>query len=440
MPLMSNLTSPQTVLKKPWRGIAQAIWLALVLLCIGMFLAGLPRLLHLLSEQTGTVSPAIGIDALNIIMGLEQAGISARQYAWFIITVIVAFALYCLATAFLIVRSKFDDWLVLWISLTYVAYGTGYFYVISPSAFTIWDDPFNLLARFLYFFCGVVLYVVFFYVFPDGRFVPRWMRWLAVLVIAWGVYLVSSFDDNLFLRAGSRFTVYAIVFTILIFASVIGAQVYRYRFFASPSQRQQTKWVVYGFSLALIVSVVINLPGMFLPGRIPPGLQTLGYVLATITFGALFACIGLLALTIAILRYRLWDIDRLIRRTLIYGLLSGLLAAIYLSSIILLQSLVQPLISRQEVSSGIIVISTLTIAALFKPLRDRVQGFIDRRFFQRKYNADKILENFSSIVRDEIELKTLMKSLIAAVDESLQPEHVSIWLKKSEQKGRSRLA
>jgi len=135
-------------------------------------------------------------------------------------------------------------------------------------------------------------------------------------------------------------------------------------------------------------------------------------------------------MAIAITRYRLWDINLVIRRTLQYGLLTGLLALIYFGSVILLRSLVENLTGSQ--SPLVIVISTMAIAALFNPLRTRIQDFIDRRFFRKKFDADQALSQFAATARDEVELDKLTLALLAVIEETIQPEKVSMWMQSSE--------
>src|SRR5689334_6879558 len=144
----------------------------------------------------------------------------------------------------------------------------------------------------------------------------------------------------------------------------------------------------------------------------------------------LFTCASLaipICVTIAILRYRLWDIDVIINKALVYGSLTVLLTALYAGLIIGLETLAQ-IIARQKGNEPVaLVISTLAIAALFQPARKRIQLVIDRRFYRRKYNADKTLANFGAMVRNEVDLKRLCEQLIAVVDETMQSTHISLW-------------
>jgi hypothetical protein len=146
-----------------------------------------------------------------------------------------------------------------------------------------------------------------------------------------------------------------------------------------------------------------------------------------------------LSLSIAVLRYRLYDIDVVINRTLVYGSLTLMLGLVYFGSVASLQSAFRALTGHEEQPQLAIVISTLVIAALFNPLRRRIQSFIDRRFYRRKYDAAKTLEAFSSKLRDETDLGTLSEELVSAVNETMQPAHVSLWL-RSDVASRSRRA
>jgi hypothetical protein len=205
------------------------------------------------------------------------------------------------------------------------------------------------------------------------------------------------------------------------------AQFYRYMSVSSPVLRQQTKWVVYSFAAVLIGLVLITLPVILLPGLRSSETGRAFYLLLTIP-AVLFALFLLpLSFGIAILRYRLWDIDILVRRTLVYGALTLTLGLIYFGSVVLLQSVVTALGFYH--SAAVTAISTLIIAALFTPLRRRIQNDIDRRFYRKKYDAQKTLEAFAASAREEITLEDLAQDLLAVVENTLQPESVSMWLR-----------
>jgi hypothetical protein len=131
-----------------------------------------------------------------------------------------------------------------------------------------------------------------------------------------------------------------------------------------------------------------------------------------------------------VLRYRLYDIDIIINRTLVYGSLTAMLVAIYFSGVATTQLLFRTLTGQEQQPQFAVVVSTLAIAALFNPLRHRIQSFIDRRFYRRKYNARKTLEEFSAKLRDETDLETLNRDLAGVIDETLQPAHISLWLRR----------
>jgi hypothetical protein len=186
-------------------------------------------------------------------------------------------------------------------------------------------------------------------------------------------------------------------------------------------ERQQIKWLLFASAIFFVGNVLKNT--VFSPlGGVSWGLLV-GYLLVAV--GGLG---GPIAMGIAILRYRLYEIDTLINRTLVYGSLTAMLVALYFVGIVVLQRVFVLLTS--EKSTLAVVASTLLIAALFNPLRRRIQSFIDRRFYRRKYDAAKTLEAFSMKLRDETDLEALRGDLVGVVRETMQPAHVSLWLRR----------
>ena len=269
------------------------------------------------------------------------------------------------------------------------------------------------------FMVGLVLFI---FLFPDGRLAFPWERWLAVPVVAaFVLYLLRAplrISDQWISEAG-----WGILATALLTSWLGGlaVQAYRYRRLASAEARQQIKWVLLGLS-APVTAVVVSLVGQSLIDD-PAWWQFFASPLQIISFALIPITIG-----ISMLRYHLWDVDVVIRRTLIYGALTGTLLAAYLIGVLVLQSLFRAL-TRQD-SSLAIVISTLAIAALFVPLRRRIQNDIDRRFYRKKYDAQRVLAQFAQTARDETDLDALTMELTRVVQETLQPERVSVWLNK----------
>jgi hypothetical protein len=187
---------------------------------------------------------------------------------------------------------------------------------------------------------------------------------------------------------------------------------------ARGDERQQIKWFVSAAALSLVWILVF---GQYSPRVLPEAIVALSFLLVVPSIP--------IATGIAILRYRLYDIDRIINRTLVYGSLTLMLALVYFGSVTVTQALFHTLTSQEQLPQLVVVASTLLIAALFNPLRRRIQSFIDRRFYRRKYDARKTLEAFSAKLRDETDLEALNNDLVGVVRETMQPAHVSLWLR-----------
>jgi len=209
--------------------------------------------------------------------------------------------------------------------------------------------------------------------------------------------------------------------------SAMVSLVYRYRKVLSLPERVQVKWVISGLFIWFAYEVIVFAPWILIQ-NLPAGQPKPWWVPITSVSWWLSLIILPLFLTIAILRYRLFDIDLLIRRTLVYAALTLTLGLVFFTGVALLQQVFGTL-SGTENSPVAIVLSTLAIAALFSPLRRRIQHDIDRRFFRKKYNAEQTLEQFALNARDKVDLEQLSQYLLAVVQETMQPEQASLWLR-----------
>src|SRR5919199_2781959 len=277
---------------------------------------------------------------------------------------------------------------------------------------------------------GSVVFVVL--LFPDSRLLSRgwrWFAWLSVLLVLMGAVLAALSPGPISVGLGpihnplgveslpSFIKVVERVVNTLLFVAVISLFV-RLRH-ARELERQQIKWFVYATALA-ICGGIVTYPVSEAIGSV--WLKWIGFVPFLVGVMAIPISMG-----IAILRYRLYEIDTLINRTLVYALLTAALVAVYFGAIVLLQRLF--VVLTGEKSTLAVVASTLLIAALFNPLRRRIQSFIDRRFYRRKYDARRTLEGFSAKLRDETDLKALNDELVNVVRETMQPAHVSLWVR-----------
>jgi len=256
--------------------------------------------------------------------------------------------------------------------------------------------------------------------FPDGRLPSRRWRLITLATITSFISLSVGFMVE---EAGYEGP-FAWLANLSVALSLVGlfgslaAVVVRF-IRSKDAERLQMKWLVYtavvGILSMLLLSVVLGEESSFL-----------GF------YSTLLPSLLALSIGIAILRYRLYDIDIIIRRTLQYGVVTGLLVLVYFGLVLLFQSL---FVSVGDTRSGIfIVISTLVIAGLFNPLRIRVQRAIDQRFYRRKYDAQKVLTRFSQTAADEVELDTLTEGLLEVVGETLRPENAFVWLRKTERR------
>jgi hypothetical protein len=279
--------------------------------------------------------------------------------------------------------------------------------------------------------------------FPDGRLPSRRWRpfaWLsgAVIVLASAGFVLSPgpmdglggvrnpFGLEEYPWVADATLGIMLLLPLCILASAVSLVL---RFLRSGGEeREQIKWLAFAASILGLGFSSYIIPSFFTvedpTGGAGPLWVNLLEDAVTLSFAGVPVAVG-----IAILRYRLYEIDLLINRTLVYGSLSAALAMVYFGGVAVTQTIFRALTGQEQQPQLAIVVSTLVIAALFNPLRRRIQGFIDRRFYRRKYDARKTLESFSAKLRDETDLDALRDDLVGVVRETMQPARVSLWLR-----------
>src|SRR5829696_535974 len=278
--------------------------------------------------------------------------------------------------------------------------------------------------------------------FPDGRLPSRrwrplaWLSGAVILLLSLGVMLAPGPLDNLGgvpnpfgIEGADWLTVAAFAILPLLPLCMLASAlslVLRYRR-SGGEERHQIKWIAFAASVVVVVYAIAMIASFVYPEE---SWTTAGSVwwLNLLTYAVLSSfTIVPIAVGIAVLKYRLYEIDIIINRALVYGPLSAMLALIYVGSVVGMQDVFRALTGQE--STLAVVASTLAIAALFNPLRRRLQAFVDRRFYRSKYDARKTLESFSAKLRDETDLQTLNNDLVGVVQETMQPAHVSLWLR-----------
>jgi hypothetical protein len=358
------------------------------------------------------------------IRSLHHSGLSLDVYGIMAAGLNGAFALvYCAVAVLLFVRRSQERMALL-----------SSFFLMIFGGLTFPGVPETLAARYpvlqipsgLTVMVGAGLLSLFFFLFPNGRFVPLWSRWLVP------VLPLLQAPSALFPNSGFTMeripAILGIVPFLAVLVVIIGSQVYRFRSVSSPVERQQTKWVVLGVGTGMAVFVVLVAASATLPSSFSTSIWAV--ILPQAVMYAFMLLIPL-SIALAVLRYNLWEADALINRTLVYGSLTISLLALYIGGVILLQSLFRTVTGQS--SDLAIAIATLGVAALFNPWRRRVQTFIDRRFYRHKYDAARTLTSFTSRLREESDLDRLTDEMVTVIAQTVQPASVSVWLVEGQQ-------
>lgn len=401
--------------------IARGLWIVSAAFGAFVDIAALPvyyqHALSLHDHQLGvTAHPAewrAGLHALGLTPALYAGFETASQ-------IVLSAAMFLIGVVIFLRKS--NEWIGLFISIVLVSFGL----VSSNTAPVGFPDWFNAVAN-AYSNIAYLSFFVIPLVFPNGRFVPRWSGWAVAFVVITAIG--GSIAPHSALDSSTWPAALSAPLSVLAAATILASPIYRYRRVSDAAQREQTKWVLFTVVLAIAIFVLMGSAVPAVPGIMARPVQAVLVRLTTgIAVGLAFLLVPV-GFAIAILRYRLWDIDVLINRTLVYGSLTATLAGLYIGAVIALQALFRAVAGQH--SDLAIAIATLAVAALFNPWRHRLQSFIDRRFYRRKYDATRALSAFNGRLRDEVDLDQLSVDMLGVLQETLQPATASLWLRNT---------
>jgi hypothetical protein len=431
------LAGPERAPTKGWRLAAlRWLWAAVTVLALVVSVAAF---VALATDRSLNALATVGVFEFSprLASGLEALGISLQLVERAdLIFRLLGFVVFVMTAAVIFVRRS-RDWMMGLNSATLIAFGASVFAPLPLLArnHPEWSWAVGLLGNFqpnsplFGRSLGGVSFLLFLYLFPDGRFVPRFTRWIAAAVLA-HVLLWS-------LAPGSVFAVdlwplplqYAWI--VAIPASGLYAQLHRYAFDSSPARRHQTQLVLMALGTIaavppLLVAVSPRL-SQALPGLavLTPRVEAL-YELILLTFLAAALLALPLSIAVSVLRYGLWDIDLFVNRALVYGSLTASLGLAYVAAVVLLQQVFSDVTRGSTVAA---TISTLAVSALFRPAKNRFQALIDRRFNRRKYDAQKTIAAFGLRLRDHVNLDSLEADLLGVVGETMQCSCAGLWLR-----------
>jgi hypothetical protein len=394
--------------------VARVAWLAIVALTLGLAIPGF----------------VVAFDRPELLQQPELLGLADRlglpnrvlMAAGFLVPMAAASAI-----AIFLFWRRSDDWMAMLFSLQLIT-GTAF----TTRSLSTLEQAYPAVRApvQLIWLLGFVLITVTLYLFPDGRFVPRFTRVLAIVAVVL-VVLSPGLPEGLLRLPPAReeMAVWhwraAVLGFLALWGIGLAAQIYRYRRVSGPVERQQAKWVMFILgSFVAMVALGILIPSLFMD---LPDVWFAAVLLASVPLAIAFP----ISIAIAILRFRLYDIDRIISRTLSYALVTALLAGVYAGTVLILGQVFGGV--GRESPSWAVAAATLAAAAVFRPARRRIQRMVDRRFNRRKYDAAKTINAFGVRLRDELDLDTLSAELLGVVNHTMQPTRASLWLRPSDQ-------
>ncbi|RPI23885.1 MAG: hypothetical protein EHM70_21955 [Chloroflexota bacterium] len=415
------IKSHTTEAKPSWVLVMKIAWWILAATNLALYIIAIP------SEYQTQLSVAVG----TYVTSLPVFNLTPHFYATFLTAMdVLTEFVFILIGSYIFIR-KPGDWMVFLVAIASITFTS----MFVPTLIHLADknEAFLIPVAVIRATGVASSLIVFCYLFPDGLFVPRITRWFAVLwaglsiywlfnpVAPYNIVYLSTWMDNMAPSVAILFTAYA---------SGLAAQLWRYHRVIQPAQKQQIKWFIYGLVTGLLGFTLYYLGVILYPPFGLPGLPGLSYVLIGVPLLHLSIMMVPIALAIAISRYRLWDVDLIINRSLVYTFLTALVILLYILAVVVFEQFFHWVMDWDE-SPLAIGLSSLIIAFLFRPLKTFIQERVDRRFYRKKYSMDLAITQLSHKLRDEVDINRLADALLSAIDETMQPEQISLWLREA---------
>ncbi len=409
---------PDTRIHGTWRLLIQAASAIIASLALIIFLASLPvaySFWRTLCTRSTCINGQIGPVGAQ---ALQDLGLSMSHYAGYLLALNLLLATFFVTSAVVIVLRKSDDWLALVVALMLITFGTMTFSDTMHGFISVHPEWW-LPAQFVAFF-GDFAIMLFFFIFPTGQFVPRWAP---LIVLLWSLMqgFRLFFPDTPFNLEVFAPVLYRLLFTLGLISG-ISAQIYRYRRISGPAQRQQTKWVVFSVTLALGATVLMNL--LFQQWQSE---EEIAFLLVLGSAQVLFMVLIPTSIAIAVLRYRLWEIDPLINRTLVYGALTLTVIGFYVLVVGGLGTLFQG-----QGNFFISILATGVAAILFEPVRMRLQRSVDRFMYGERDEPYTVLARLGQRLKATIAPEALLPALSETVAQALKLPYVALTLRQGD--------
>jgi signal transduction histidine kinase len=398
-----------------WSLLAQGLWLTLVILTLTIVFASLP--VYVAQLQTSCAGSTCWYTQLtpSQVEALERLGLSASAYAVYVVALTFATMAVCLVVSTLIVWRRSHDRMAFLVALLLVMFGP----LGATGSIVAIPSPWRVPNECLYFL-ALSLLVLVFLLFPSGQFVPAWMRWTFLFFVA--VLIPTAFvAPSIPNTAIDQLT---FLVSLCELATLALVQLYRYRRVSSPMQRQQTKWVVFGIAVLVTVAVLGSVLKLVFPVLASP--DSLYPLALNVVFPILPLLIPL-SFGFAVLRSRLWEIDLLINRTLVYGLLTAVVVGIYVLVVGILGTLL-----HTSGNAFISLLATGLVAVLFHPLRERLQRLVNRLMYGERDEPYAVLSRLLSRLEATLASEALLPTIVETVAQALKLPYAAITLKQGD--------